>query len=90
MSDPTLAACFDALKTGMKENYRQFPHKQLTVKHAMSDGDLVAIHSHIVFQRGDLGVATMHLFRFEDGKIVELWDFGQPVPAESPNTDGLF
>jgi len=30
------------------------------------------------------------LFRFEDGKIVELWDFGQPVPAESPNTDGLF
>jgi predicted SnoaL-like aldol condensation-catalyzing enzyme len=74
----------------MKENYQQFPHKQLTVMHAMSDGDLVAIHSHIVFQPGDLGVAAMHLFRFKNGKIVELWDFGQPVPAESPNTDGLF
>ncbi len=38
----------------------------------------------------DLGVATLHLFRFEDGMIVELWDFGQPVPAESSNADGIF
>ena len=25
----------------------------------------------------------MHIFRFETGKIAELWDFGQPVP-ENP------
>jgi predicted SnoaL-like aldol condensation-catalyzing enzyme len=84
------AAGFNALKTGMRENYRQFPNKQPTLKHALSDGDLVAIHSHVVHQPGDPGVAAMHLFRFEDGKIVELWDFAQPIPAKSPNADGLF
>jgi hypothetical protein len=36
------------------------------------------------------GVATLHLFRFEDGKVVELWDFGQPIQADSPNSDGPF
>jgi predicted SnoaL-like aldol condensation-catalyzing enzyme len=87
---PHFATGFDALKTGMKENYRQFPNKQLTLKHALSEADLVAIHSHLVLEPGDLGVAVLHLFRFEDGKIVELWDFAQPVPAESPNADGLF
>jgi predicted SnoaL-like aldol condensation-catalyzing enzyme len=87
---PHFAAGFDALKSGMEENSRHFPHKQLTLKHALSEGDLVAIHSHVVLEPGDLGIAVMHLFRFEEGKLVELWDFAQPVPAESPNADGLF
>jgi predicted SnoaL-like aldol condensation-catalyzing enzyme len=74
----------------MKENYRQFPDKHITIKHAMGEGDMVAVHSHVVLKTGDLGVATLHLFRFEDGKIVELWDFGQPIQADSPNSDGPF
>jgi predicted SnoaL-like aldol condensation-catalyzing enzyme len=56
----------------------------------MGEGDMVAVHSHVVLKAGDLGVATLHLFRFEDGKIVELWDFGQPIQADSPNSDGPF
>jgi predicted SnoaL-like aldol condensation-catalyzing enzyme len=39
---------------------------------------------------GDLGVALVHIFRFADGRIVELWDVGQPVPEESPNQYGMF
>ena len=35
-------------------------------------------------------VATIHLFRIEAGRIVELWDVGQPAPADSPNEHGLF
>jgi predicted SnoaL-like aldol condensation-catalyzing enzyme len=88
--NPYFAAGFDALRTGMKENYRQFPDKLITIKHAMGEGDMVAVHSHVVLKTGDLGVATLHLFRFEDGKIVELWDFGQPIQADSPNSDGPF
>jgi len=87
---PYFAAGFDSLKAGMKENYRQFPNKQLTIKNTIHENDMVAVHSHVLLKPNDPGVATMHIFRFEDGKIVELWDFGQPVLADSPNTDGLF
>jgi hypothetical protein len=46
-----------------------------------------AVHHNPYFPAG---FATLHLFRFEAGKIVELWDLGQPMPAESPNKDGMF
>lgn len=87
---PHFAAGFVALKAGMKENYKQFPDKQFDIKHVVADEDMVAVHSHVILKPGDPGVATMHLFRFVDVKIVELWDFSQPVRAESPNADGLF
>ena len=87
---PYFAAGFEALKAGMKDNYRQFPEKQVDTKHVIGDDDMVVVHSHVIMKPGDLGVATLHLFRFENERIVEWWDFGQPVLAESPNTDGLF
>ncbi len=87
---PYFAAGFDALKAAMKQNYNQFPEKKSDVKHALGENDMVAIHSHVVLKPGDLGFAIVHLFRFENEKIVELWDFTQSIPAESPNTDGLF
>lgn len=87
---PHFAAGFDALKAAMKESHKQFPDKQSDIKHVLGENDMVAIHSHVVLKPGDLGFAIVHLFRFESGKIVELWDFTQPVLAESPNTDGLF
>ncbi|HSW66113.1 MAG TPA: nuclear transport factor 2 family protein [Bacillota bacterium] len=87
---PYFAAGFAALKTGMKENHRQFPDKRLTILRVLADGDLVAVHAHMVLRPGDPGVAVLHLFRFEGEKIAELWDFSQPVKPDSPNTDGLF
>ena len=75
---------FPALKEAMKRN----PAKQLTVKHALEDGDLVAVHSHVVLPAID--VAVVHLFRFKNGKIVEMWDVGQQNPKNSPNEDGAF
>lgn len=87
---PYFAAGFDALKAAMKENYRQFPEKRVDTKHAIGDGNMVAVHSHVILKPGDLGIATLHLFRFENEKIVEWWDFGQSVLTDSPNADGLF
>lgn len=87
---PYFAAGFEALKSGMKENYRQFPQKQSEVKHAISRDDIVAVHSHVILEPGEPGFAALLLFRFEDGKIVEIWDFIQPIPVESPNSDGPF
>ncbi len=88
--NPFFSAGFAALKKGMIDNYVQFPNKQLAIKHVVGDGDLVAVHSHLVLNPGEKGVATLHLFRFRGNKIVELWDFGQPVPDVLPNQDGIF
>jgi predicted SnoaL-like aldol condensation-catalyzing enzyme len=88
--NPFFAAGFTALREAMKENALQFPAMRLTVKNVIGDGDLVAIHSHVVLRPGEPGLATMHLFRFMGNKIVEIWDIGQPVPADSTNQDGMF
>jgi predicted SnoaL-like aldol condensation-catalyzing enzyme len=88
--NPFFPAGFPALKKGMIENHIQFPNKQLTVKNVLGDGDLVAVHSHIVLRPGETGIAAVHLFRFQSDKIVEMWECSQPVPADSPNKDGAF
>jgi len=75
---------------GMEENARQNPGKRLDVLHVLEDGDLVAVHSRVQPKPDDRGAALVHLFRFEGDRIVELWDIGQPVPAESVNTNGMF
>jgi predicted SnoaL-like aldol condensation-catalyzing enzyme len=81
---------FASLKRGMKENHTQFPNKRLMVKNVLSEGDLVAIHSNIVMKDGEPGMSVVHIFRFEDGKIIEMWDVGQAIPVNSPNRRGPF
>ena len=34
--------------------------------------------------------AVVHIFRFEQDRVVELWDLGQPISKDSPNENGLF
>lgn len=79
-----------SLKAAMAENAAQNPRKTLEVKRALEDGDLVAVHSHVRQKPEDPGAAVVHLFRFEKGRIVELWDVGQPVMDEGPNEHGMF
>ena len=74
----------------MQENADRNPDKSLDVKNAIADGDLVAVHSHVHHKHGDRGAAVIHIFRFENGRIVELWDVGQEVPENSPNQYGMF
>lgn len=79
-----------SLKAAMAENASQNPRKTLEVKRALEDGDLVAVHSHVRPKPEDPGAAVVHLFRFENGRIVELWDIGTPVMDEGPNENGMF
>lgn len=88
--NPFFPAGFPALKKAMIENNVQFPGKLLTIKHVLADDDMVAVHSHVVLSQGETGISAVHLFRFHGDKIVEMWDCGQPVPADSPNKDGAF
>jgi len=83
-------AGFPALRRGMEENHLQFPDKHILPKHVLVDGDFVAVHSHVVLRAREKEIAVVHLFRFHNGKIVELWDCGQPIPVDCPNADGVF
>ena len=79
-----------ALSAAMEENANQNPDKTLEVKRAIAEGDFVAVHAHVKHKLNDPGAAVIHIFRFENGRIVELWDLGQPVPESSPNQYGMF
>ena len=80
----------ESLRVAMEENAAKNPGKTLEVKHAIEEGDLVAVHSCVRVKPGDRGIAVVHIFRFEADPIVELWDLGQPVPENSPNENGMF
>mgnify|MGYP001203879319 CR=1 FL=1 len=74
----------------MMEDAKQNPNKIFDMKHVVEEGDLVVVHSHLRHNPEAVGVAVIHIFRFQDEKIVELWDVGQLIPEESPNEHGMF
>ena len=80
----------ESLKKGMEDNLRQHPQKTIEIKQSIEEGDRVAVMSHVTFSPGDRGYAVTHFFRFEDDRIAELWDMGQEIPENSPNSDGAF
>lgn len=80
----------ESLLAAMAENAANFPGKSLEIKHALEDGEIVAVHSRVRQHPEDRGGAVVHLFRFHGERIVELWDVGQPVPERSPNENGMF
>ena len=88
--NPFFEGSAETLILGMEENARDNPGKTLDVRRAIAEGDLVAVHSHVRLRADQPGAAVVHLFRFEEGRIVELWDVGQGVPANSPNQFGMF
>jgi len=80
----------DSLMLAMKGNAAQNPNKTLEVKLVIGEGEMVAVHSHVKQNPEDLGAAVVHIFRFHDDLIVELWDLGQPLQENSPNENGMF
>lgn len=79
-----------SLKAGMEENAAKFPNKVFEVKHVLDDGDLVAVHSRVQLDPEMPELALVHIFRFEDGRIAELWDVAQTAPDDLPNENGMF
>jgi predicted SnoaL-like aldol condensation-catalyzing enzyme len=82
-----MPALLDAISAAAKTS----PERTTEVKRVLADGDYVAVHSHVRQSPDVPGAAVIHIFRFDDtGRIAELWDIGQPIPADNPNTDGMF
>lgn len=66
------------------------PSFRFDLKRQVAEGDLVVVHSHLIRQPGDRGMAVMDIFRLEDGRIVEHWDVLQEVPESSANKNTMF
>lgn len=80
----------DTLMTAIEESANKNPDKIFEIQRALQDGDFVAVHSRVQQNKNDLGAAVIHIFRFKNKKIIELWDFGQAVPADAINENGMF
>ena len=80
----------ESLKAGMLDNAAKYPLKSLEILHIFEEGDFVSIHSKAVLKPGDRIFATVHIFRFKDNKIAELWDMAMEEPENSPNEIGMF
>lgn len=77
-----------ALLEAMDEAHQTSPNKAIDIKQCFIEGDKVITHS--LVQKTDMDIAVVHIFRFENDKIVELWDLGQFIDKNSPNENGLF
>jgi predicted SnoaL-like aldol condensation-catalyzing enzyme len=88
--NPSFEGSASVLMAAMEEDALQNPGKSIDVKHVIGEGDLVVVHSHVQHHPDQRGFAVVHIFRFADERIVELWDLGQEVPEQSPNQYGMF
>jgi predicted SnoaL-like aldol condensation-catalyzing enzyme len=79
-----------SLREAMEVNAVKNPDKVLEVQHALEDGEHVAVFSRVRQHPGDPGGALVHIFRFENERIAELWDIGQAVPEKLINENGMF
>ena len=79
-----------SLQKAMEENHLKYPNKILNIQRTIAEGDLVAIHSWIRMKPKDRGFVHVHIFRFKNTRIVEMWGMMQPVPEDSPNENGMF
>jgi predicted SnoaL-like aldol condensation-catalyzing enzyme len=68
----------------------KYPNKEIEFVRAVSEGDLVALHTHQTWPDNEEYV-TMDFFRFdENGKIVEHWDSIQKIPDETKNGNLMY
>ena len=80
-----------SLMNAMEEAHKRSPNKSIDVKHVFEDGDFVITHSLVT--RSDTAqapIAAVHIFRFKNDRVVELWDLGQELLKDSPNENGPF
>ncbi len=69
---------------------KAYPSMHYEFKRQVAEGDLVVVHSHLVREPGDRGMAVMDIFRLENGQIVEHWDVLQDVPEKAENQNTMF
>ena len=67
-----------------------FPALHFDFRRFIAEGDLVVVHSHLVRQPQERGMAVMDIFRIENNRIVEHWDVLQEIPESAANSNTMF
>jgi len=66
---------------------------EFVIKHLIADGDIVVAHTEMKkskTQPSEGGLRQAHIFRLENGKVVEYWDITQMVSIDLPNAANAF
>jgi len=79
-----------SLLQAMEDSAAAEPNRSFEPRQVIDGGDRVAVLSHLCRADGVTEYAVVHIARLVDGLIVELWDLGQEIPRDSPNTLGMF
>jgi predicted SnoaL-like aldol condensation-catalyzing enzyme len=85
--NPTVANGSDALRA-LVESLP--PDSHHTVEHVIADGDLVLFQTDLVITPGTKGLATIDVFRVQNGKIAEHWDTLQQEPEQTASGNDMF
>ena len=80
----------ESLLLAMEKSAATEPNKAFEPRHVVDGGDRIAVLSHLVRAGAGVEIAVVHILRFEAGRIVEMWDVAQEIPADSPNALGMF
>ena len=88
--NPQVADGAAAFITFVHSMRSQFPEIHLEIKRVITQGEMVATHSHLTLTPEEPGLALADFFRFEEGKVVEHWDVIQNIPDTSANSNGMF
>lgn len=68
----------------------EYPEKSIEFVRCISEGELVALHTHQTWPGNDQYV-TMDFFRFDEkGKICEHWDAIQQIPKKAANPNTMY
>jgi predicted SnoaL-like aldol condensation-catalyzing enzyme len=88
--NPLVANGKEAFIEYFEKMHQEFPEKSIEFLRAVSEGNLVALHTHQTWP-GDQEYVTMDFFRFDvSGKIVEHWDAIQGIPETTLNGSPMY
>ena len=88
--NPWFAGDAGSLRAGMAQNAAKFPGKRIQFMKSLQDRDHVMVMSRMRHAPELPEYSLVHVFRFAGGRIAELWDVAQEIPAQSQNENGPF
>ena len=87
---PRLEDGRDAVIALFRARAKKYPEYSARIVRSAANGDLVWLHMHVKRTPEERGGAVVNIFRMKDGKMVEHWGVGMPVPETSKNDNGMF
>ncbi|MBF0298363.1 MAG: nuclear transport factor 2 family protein [Oligoflexia bacterium] len=80
-----------SLMEAMEEASKKNPNRLLDIKHIFEDGNTIITHSHVIKENSNgINISVIHIMHFQNERMVEMWEIGQPILKISPNENGVF